>query len=204
MPDQHIGVDQHGRASGRLHARAIAAVAWGTQLTHRGLNIGEVLAVAPDAEGGIVAHKLCGRRGGFGFGLLFLFDAHSDQGVRCLGPLSAPGRGQVSHGHMLDHDGSHGASSFTAACVGRPCQARAQCTRQQVRACHALIRPRANLPYFTRCFSNFLASVRRCMPRRRAVSEILKPVAARVSWMCSHSRVLIEVVRSVSSTSASP
>jgi len=63
---------------------------------------------------------------------------------------------------------------------------------------------RASLAYFTLCFSNFLARVRRCRPRRLAVSEILKPVAARVSWMCSYSTVLIEVVCSVNSTSASP
>ena len=40
------------------------------------------------------------------------------------------------------------------------------------------------------------------MPSRRAVSEMLKPVAASVSWMCSHSSVLTEVARFVSSTSA--
>jgi hypothetical protein len=32
--------------------------------------------------------------------------------------------------------------------------------------------------YFTRCFSNFRASVRRCIPNLRAASEILKSVSA--------------------------
>ena len=38
-----------------------------------------------------------------------------------------------------------------------------------------------SLPYLTRCFSSLRASVRRCIPKRRAVSEILNPVSARVS-----------------------
>ena len=58
--------------------------------------------------------------------------------------------------------------------------------------------------HFTCCFPNFRASVRRCMPSRRAVSEMLKPVSASVSWMRSHSKVLLEVERFVSPTAALP
>src|SRR5450830_346761 len=35
--------------------------------------------------------------------------------------------------------------------------------------------------YFTRCFSSLRARVRRCMPSRRAVSEMLKSVSTRTS-----------------------
>lgn len=59
-------------------------------------------------------------------------------------------------------------------------------------------------PDFTCCFPNSRASVRRCIPSRRAVSETLKPVSASVSSMRSYSSVLIELERFVSSTSALP
>src|SRR5260363_4117 len=49
--------------------------------------------------------------------------------------------------------------------------------------------------YFTGRFSSLRAKVRRCMPSRRAASEMLKSVSIRVWWMRSHSRVLIEVER---------
>jgi CheY-like chemotaxis protein len=48
--------------------------------------------------------------------------------------------------------------------------------------------------------SSLRASVRRCMPSRRAASEILKSVSASTAWMCSHSSVLIDVERLVSSS----
>jgi hypothetical protein len=58
--------------------------------------------------------------------------------------------------------------------------------------------------YFTRIFASFRAKVRRCIPRRRAVSEMLKSECTKTSWMCSHSRFLIDVGRLESSTEASP
>ena len=56
----------------------------------------------------------------------------------------------------------------------------------------------------TGLFCSLRARVRRCMPRRRAVSEILKPVSAKVSLIRSHSSVLIEVVRVLIGVAALP
>jgi hypothetical protein len=58
--------------------------------------------------------------------------------------------------------------------------------------------------YFTRILASFRAKVRRCIPRRRAASEMLKSECTKTSWMCSHSRFLIDVGRLESSTEASP
>ncbi len=59
-------------------------------------------------------------------------------------------------------------------------------------------------PQGTRFFSSLRASVRRCMPRRRAVSEMLKSVSSSVSWMRSHSSVFSDVGRAVTAMVGSP
>ena len=79
----------------------------------------------------------------------------------------------------------------------RPAEGQAQ------KACIARAAPGGH-PHHTRCLPSLRVSVRRCMPSRRAASEMLKSVSASTSWMRSHSSVLMELERLVSSTSVLP